>query len=117
MAEVVPRFFFEVVDAPVGVALPRQCRMVGDPLGCVAGVVVVVVAGIENYFEDSGEWFASSSESEIAGLLVFGCQFEAHEGSHSLLKMFWCTGQRSCSGQPGEWEDLACFSPKASLIV
>ena len=116
MAEVGPRFFFEVADAPAGVALPQQCRKVGDPSGCGAAGVVVVAACIENYFEDSGELFASSSESEIAGLLVFGCQFEAHEGSHSLWKMFWCTGQRSCSGQPGGWEDLAtaCFSLIAS---
>lgn len=55
MAEVGPRFFFEVADALVGVALPRQCRMVGDPSGCEAAGVVAVAACIENYFEDSGE--------------------------------------------------------------
>merc|ERR1719376_666947 len=55
LAEVGPRFFFEVADAPVGVALPQQCRRVGDPLGCGAAGVAVVAAYIENYFEDSGE--------------------------------------------------------------
>jgi len=84
-------------------------------------VAVAVAACIETGFEESEEseeMFASFSEFEIAGLLVSECQFEAHVGSHSLLKMFWCRGQCSYSGQHFGWEDQVgtCFFPKASLI-
>merc|ERR1719483_1779561 len=125
LAEVGPRFFFEVVvvvaDAPAVVALPQLCRKAVDPWGCVAVTVVVVVAaaaGIEKDSEDSEEMFASFSGFEIAELLVSVCQFEAHVGSHSLLKRFWCTGQCSYSGQHCRWEDQVepCFFLRASLI-
>lgn len=68
--------------------------------------------------EDFGERVASFFEFEIAGLLVSVYLFEAHEGSHSLLKMFWCMGQCSYSGQYCGWEDQVgtCFFLKASLI-
>ena len=84
LAEVDPRSFFEAVDAPVAVVPLQLYRKAEDPWGCGAAVVVVVAACTENYFEDSVGLFASFSEFEIAGLLVFGCQFEAHVRSHSL---------------------------------
>lgn len=124
LVEVGPRFFFEVVGpvgasvgAPVAVvaALLQQCRKAGDPWGCAA---VTVAACIEKDSEDSEEMDASFFEFEIAGLLVSVCQFEARVGSHSLLKRFWYTGQRTYSGQHYRWEDQVgpCFFQKASLI-
>lgn len=119
LVEVGPRFFFEVVGpvgAPAAVAARLQpCRKAGDPWGCAA---VTVAACIEKDSGDSGEMYASSFEFEIAELLVSVCQFEAHVGSHSLLKRFWYTGQWSYSGQHYRWEDQAgpCFFQKASLI-
>lgn len=119
LVEVGPRFFFEVVGpvgAPVAVAARLQpCRRAEDPWGCVA---VTVAACIEKDSEDSVEMYASSFEFEIAGLLVSVCQFEAHVGSHSLLKRFWCMGQRTYCGQHYRWEDQVgpCFFQKASLI-